>query len=231
MGLLTLADFRAETRFNLKNRNDSGVTDTRIDRWINAAMLHMGLPSVHRFRELQRTYDITLVLDTNSYSLSQATIGFKLLAPRSVYNIIEVPETPTSRKRRLSPRNIHWFDRRTLSSGIPSNYALDGETLFISGVPSATEAGQIVRVRYWSEPSPLTLVTDTTPYATYYDEVLVIGAQWVAERTLGYRDRAEMTKQDYIGLLNEGPEQEELEAEDWSFQVDINPNAQSEMMT
>lgn len=227
MGAVQFSEFRDEVRFLLKNRMDANVTDARIDRWINAAYRHMCMPGVHRFREMHATYDITLVSGTNSYSISETTVGAKIVAMRNVHNIIDVPETPTSRKRRLAPRNIHWFDRRTLVSSTPSVYAIEGETLHIHGVPDATIAGQLVRLRFWRETAALTDDTDTTVIPSYYDEVLQIGSQWFAERALGYREAAELTKQNYVDLLNEGDVSEELEAEDWDYQVDVNPNEQS----
>jgi hypothetical protein len=222
MGTLQLSEFRTELQLALKNRSDAAVTTARMNRWLNAAYRHMCLPNVHAFREMQATHDITLVASTSSYSISEATVGFKIIGTRGVYNILDVPETPTSRKRKLSPRNIRWFDQRTLSPGSPQVYAVEGQTILISNVPTAVEAGQIVRLRAWREPAALALDTATTVIASYYDEPLLIGAQWLAERTLGYRELAEATKQNYIGLLNEGPETEQLEAEDWDFQVDVN---------
>jgi hypothetical protein len=228
MGTVTLIQFREETRFNLKNRTDANVTDARINRWINAAYRHMCLPAVHRFREVERTYDHTLVLADNSYGIDATTLGRQLVAIQSVHHIQAAADTPTVTKRRVSPRNIRWFNRRTLNSGpTVSLYAVHQETMYVSQVPDATSAGQLLRIQFWSEPDALTLDADTTLLPSYYDEVLQIGSQWVAERALGYRDAAQLTKQDYVSLLNEGDESAELEAENWDFQADVNPNAQS----
>jgi len=227
MGTRTLAEFRAETRWLLKNRNDASLSDDRIDHYTNAAYRHMCMPRVHRFHEMQSVYDITLVNGTNAYSVSEATVGQKIVGISSVSNIITIPETPTSRKRRLTPRNIRWFDRRSLNTGTPSAFAVEQETLYIHAVPGSSEAGQIIRVRFWREPATLALDTATTVLPNYYDEVLQIGSQFLTERGLGYRDAAQLTKQDYVAMLNEGDESMELEAEDWDFQVDVNPNAQS----
>jgi len=199
------------------------MSDTRLGRWINAAYRHMCLPSVHAFREMQGTYDVPLVTGTSSYSLSAATVGSKVVGVRSAHHILATTVLPTSTKRRLTPRNIRWLDRRTLVAGSPTVYALEAETIHLHPIPTAAENGQFARVRYWKEPTALSAASSVTVLASYYDEVLLLGAQWMAERSLGYNDRAEATKQNYIGMLNEGPEQEQVEGEDWDFQVDVAP--------
>jgi hypothetical protein len=216
--------------FNMKNRLDLNVTQTRQTRWVNAAYTHMCLPAVHRFREMQYTFDLTLATGDNDYAIDETTLGVKVVAVRSAHHILATAVTATAEKRRLSPRNIRWFDRRTLTTGTPTVYAIDGETFYLHPVPTSDENGQFIRVRSWREPALLSGNTDTTVLPSYYDEVLLIGAQWMAERSLGYREAAELTKQDYVALLNEGHETEELEAEDWDFQVDVNPHAQGMSM-
>ena len=221
-------NFRDTLDMLLKGRSDAVMTDAHRDFWLNSAYRHMCLPSVHRFREMHASYTITLISGDNDYTLDETTVGFKITGIRSIYNIMATADTPTAQKRRLSPRDIRWFDRRTLVAGPPTNYAIEGETIFIHGVPSAAEAGQLVRVRCWREPAALSATTDTTVVASYFDRPLVKGAQWMAERDLGYRDRAEDTKQEYVALLNEAPEDGQIEGENWDYQVDVNPSAQSE---
>lgn len=228
MGAITLAELRTETKFNLRGRADAAMSDARLDRWINAAYRHMCLPNVHKFTEMKAVYDFDLATNDNEYSVSKATVGSKVVGIRSAHHILATTITATAEKRRLSPRNIRWFDRRTLVTGAPTVYVEEGETFYIHPVPTATHNGQWIRMRYWKEPTALSAVDDVTAIADYYDEVLVVGAQMFAERGLGYNDRAEATKQNYVGLLNEGVESDDLSAEDWDFQVDVNPNSQSQ---
>jgi len=230
MGTVQFSEFRDEVRFLLKNRADSNLTDGRIDRWINAAYRHMCLPAVHRFREVEATFDHTLVVNDNTYGVDETTIGRRIVGIQSVHHIQAAADTPTVTKRKVSPRNHRWFDQRTLNSGpTVSLYTTFQETMLVSQVPNATAADQLLRIRYWSEPDAMTQDADTTLLPSYYDEVLQIGAQWLAERALGYRDAAQLTKQDYVSMLNEGDNSEDLEAEDWGHQSDVNPNAQSSM--
>jgi len=235
VGTLTLdngtPNFRDMLDTLLKNRTDSVMTDANRDYWLNSAYQHMCLPSVHRFRELETDYDITLALSDYDYTLAEGTVGFKITGVGSIFHVMSTAaaETPTTQKRKLSPRSIRWFDRKTLVAGPPSAYTIYGETLYISGVPRAAEVGQLIRVRCWREPEPLSAVGDVTVLASYFDRVLLKGAQWMAERDLGYRDRAEDTKQEYAALLNEAPEWGEIEAENWDYQVDVNPNASGVM--
>lgn len=224
MGTITLAELRTELKFNLKGRADVALSDARMDRWGNAAYRHMCLPNVHEFDEMKAVYDITLVSGTNEYTLAEATVGNKVVGMRSAHHILATTITATAQKRKLSPRNIRWFDRRTLISGAPTIYTVETETLHVHPVPGSNETGQFIRVRFWKEPDTLSADSDVTVIASYYDEVLILGHQWMAERALGYTDRAEATKQNYIGLLNEGPTQSDVGAEDWDHQVDVNPH-------
>ncbi len=221
MGTITLSELRDETKFNLRGRSDAGLTDARLNRWVNAAYFHMCLPNVHPFTEMKATYDITLATGDNDYSISQATVGSKVVGVRSAHHILATGITAIAQKRKLSPRDIRWFDRRTLVTGAPTVYAQEGEVLYVHPVPTSAENGQFIRMRYWKEPTALSADGDTTVLASYYDEVLILGAQMFAERGLGYGDRAEATKQNYVALLNEGPLSDDLEADDWDFQVDV----------
>jgi len=230
MGTLQLSEFRSELRFNLGNRTAAdGTTDTRCNRWINGAYRHMTFPMIHDFRETHATYDLTLVADQSTYNIDATTVGFKFLGVRSVVNYLETV-SDLARKRTLYPRNIRWFDRRTLHSGTPSLYAVENEVLHIASVPTSAEAGQTVRVRGWRELARLSADSDVTAVADYFDEVLLLGAQWFAERSLRYMDRAERTKQEYVALLNDAQPSEELEGENWDFQVDVNPHGQNRGM-
>ena len=228
MGVITLAELRTETKFNLRGRADAAMSDARLDRWINSAYRHMCLPNVHQFTEMKAVYDVALATGDNEYPVDRTTVGSKVVAIRSAHHILATTITATAEKRRLSPRNIRWFDRRTLVTGAPTVYVEEGETFYIHPVPTSTQNGQWLRIRYWKEPTALSAVGDVTALGDYYDEVLVVGAQMFAERGLGYGDRAEATKQNYVGLLNEGASSDGLSAEDWDFQVDVDPNSQSQ---
>jgi hypothetical protein len=218
---MTLATFRDELSFVFDNRSDTGFSTARLNRWVNQAYLHCTHPTVHRHRELQATYTATLVTGTNEYSISAATVGFQITTIRNVFHIQAAAATPTARRRKLHPKSHLWFDERTIGSGQPTVYAVDGTTLMISAVPTATENNQLVRLRVWREPALLALDADVTVLPTYWDRVLLLGAQWLAELDLGYRDRAELTKGDYMALINEPKDRMELEAQDTGWEVEL----------
>jgi len=222
MGVMTLADFRAELLFNLKSRNDSGVTSTtRQDLWINTAYRHLTHPSVFRFHEVESQFDFTLVTGTNSYSLAQATVGFFVVAVRQIIYYAATTIAATTRKRKLRPRSQRWFDERTLSSGEPGVYTIDGGNLIISAVPRSNENGNRLRAKVWREPTALAATSDVTVLPSYWDWAMVKGSQWIAEASLGYKEIAEQTKQDYVGIINEVVPAESIEAEDSGQQAEI----------
>jgi hypothetical protein len=162
MGTMTLADYRTELTFLLKGRDDSAVNDTRIDRIVNQAYSHLCQPEVHRHKEMVTWDNITLVAADYDYDMSSlftpTVLGVKDV---TYYEATSISATAT--KRDLHPKSVNWFNKKTIpSGGSPSAYALDGELLLISPVPSAAEAGNLVRVTYWQEPTVLSGDSDTT---------------------------------------------------------------------
>lgn len=231
MGILTLASFRGELTLYLRNRSDAAVSTARLDRWINVAYQHMSHPSVRRFRELEVAFNIPLVTNVNTYDVNTAAAtdlgaGTLISAVYSVAHHLATTIAPTNQKRRLRPRQVDWFDERTIPSGQPTTYLIEGANIEIMNTPSAQENNQLLRLRGWRIPALLTQITDTTALnGLYWDEVLIVGSQWMAERALGNFDRAETVKQDYVGLINELQEQEQLEgrATGWEASVVVEP--------
>ena len=129
--------------------------------------------------------------------------------------------TATATRRDVRPRSIDELNRRTLGTGSPSEYALDGTLLVLSPVPTSDQNGYQMRVTNWRVPTPLSDTADQTAIADYWDRALLRGAQWLAEFDLGYREIAEHTKQDYVSLINERLDDYELNAEDSGHRTQI----------
>jgi len=221
MGTMTFADFTSELNFLLGNRNDTDATDTtRTARWINQAYTYMCHPSVHKFREMQAIDNSTaLVSGTNSYSI--ATLGSDtVVAIRFITHIAATSYTATATKQKLDPRGIRWFEQRTLTTGRPFLYTIDGSTLFVSGVPGANENGQLLRIGYYKEPTQLS-AAQTTVLGTYYDRPLMKFIEAFAEADLGDKAKALVTLKEAMGLLNNAVEETELEAEDDGFRTEV----------
>lgn len=232
MGTLTLADFRTELLFDLKNRTDTtaveGVNPTRLDMWINAGLLHVTHPTVFRHREFQYSYTITLVAGQHPYTFTpNGTVAITAL--RSVTHVAAAADDPTARQVKLSPRDEQWFRARTLNNGgPPREYYVRGSSLFISPIPTAVEAGQVLVVGAWREPAVLTADADRTTISTLWDEIVLLAARWRAELHLGYRDLAEATKLDFASLINEYQDFQQLHGEDWDWVAEVRTESSME---
>ncbi|KKL21066.1 hypothetical protein LCGC14_2449200 [marine sediment metagenome] len=222
MGTMTRLDFTNELNFLLGNRNDSDATDTtRVQRWIQQAYTYICHPSVHHFREMQAISNATtLVTADNDYSIT--TLGSDtVVAIRFVTHIEATSYTALATKRKVNPRGMRWFESRTLASGRPFNYAVDGEQLFVSGVPSSTENGQILRIGYYKEPMALAADGTVTALPTYYDRPLMKFIQAFAEADLGERALALVTLKEAVQLLNNATAETEMEGEDTGFHTEF----------
>ena len=222
MGILTLEGFRADLLFHLGNRNDMDAIDTtHQDRWINQAYAYMTHPSVHKFREIQKIETVTLVTGTNEYSIS--TLGspaLNVIATRFVTHVFASAYTPTARKQKIRPRGIRYFEQRTLKTGAPQFYTIDGETLFISPVPRSNENAQLLRIGHYAEPTVL-VAAATTVLTSYYDRPLQKFTLAFAQTDLGDRSSALVTLREATSLLNNANEEFELEGEDTGWAVEI----------
>lgn len=225
MGILTLQQFLNELRFDLRNRSDtgtSGLSDDRLTFFLNMAMQHITHPSVHRHRAMQFRSNRTLVSGINSYVWNQsaATESFSI---RYVYHILDTTDVNTAQHIKLLPRDERWLAQRSISSGPPKIYCVQGNNILLDPVPSANENGQLLSISTWQMPAVFTTsnLTAVSALTSQWDEVLLLGARWRAERDLGYVDRAELTRQHYAAMINEYADQQNLETEDWDFQPGI----------
>jgi hypothetical protein len=221
MGTLTGSQFQDELLLALDQRTDAGASPTRLLRWINHAYFHMTYPTIHAFEALRTTYDITLGANDADYALDATTVGYQVLAVHNMFHLEATVPTFSTRRTRLKSRNIRWYDERQHSNGPPRFYVTgQGEQVFVTPVPGAAEAGQILRLRLWREPALLTAGT-TTVVPNYFDEVLLLGAQAVGEYRLGYRDRARETLEHYVAMLNDPKQKDEIEGEDWGLEAQL----------
>lgn len=220
MGSMTLADFTGEINFLLKRRNDvDSTSSTRVERWINQAYTYLCHPSVHMFREMQAIDTITLATSDNDYSITTLNSN-TVVAIRFVTYIQSTSYTAGVTKRKVNPRSINQFEQKTLASGSPFEYAIDGETIFINGIPTSTQNGQLLRIGYYKEPTILSSDTDTTVLPSYYDRPILKVAQAFAEADLQDRDLALLTLREATGLMNIKDENE-LEAMDTGQMVEV----------
>jgi hypothetical protein len=222
MGSMTFINMLAELDFLLGNRNDPDfLDDDRRSRWINQAYTYMCHPSVHHFREMQ-SIDSTTVLVTGDNEYDIATLNsLNVVAIRFVTHIEATSYSATATRRKLTPRSIRWLEERNNRSGRPIHYIVDGDSLFLYGVPRSTENGQLLRIGYYREPQVIGVDIGITELNTYYDRPLMKFTQAFVEADLGDKAKALVTLKEAIGLLNNAVPETELEAEEDGHRVEI----------
>ena len=215
MGSLTLANFRVELDYLLENR---GIADARLSRWINRAYEHISYPTIHKHWELEATTNIPLVTDQFVYSLdiAETYVQRELLGIRSARYVEDTSDSMTSRRQVMQARSLGWFNRRqhTTTAAGPSYYGIFHKQLYISPGPMADINGNWMVLEGWEQPAILTLDADQTVLLGWWDEVILVGAKWMAELELGFLEYAEQTKQSYSSLLTQAPNRELVGADD-----------------
>lgn len=222
MGTMTRTEMEQEILFGLGNRADAGATDAdRLTRWVSQAYNYMSHPSIHKFRETQDVYTITLATGDHDYNLDAVTVTYHIVAVRWVTYVQAAAYTAGVQKRKVYPRDVRIFERRTLSPGQPNLYTIDGEEIQINGIPRASENGHLLRVGVYREP-PALAAGETTLYLGYYDRPLWKFGLSFAQADLGDVDLAMVTAREAQNLLNGAQPKTELEAEDSGWQVEFN---------
>lgn len=217
MGVMTLSEFQDAVRYSLDNRGDLDAT-TQLTRWINWSYVHVGMPNVHRHRELQTTFDITLVTDDIDYRIDAAGRGGVQTA--GIYDVTHIQGTSSTdasiaRRRLDGPCDIREFDESQFRQGPPARWTTYGTDLVIDTRPSTTENGQLLVMRVWREPALLVNPSDVTTLLQLWDEAIALGARWRGWRELNRPDRAELAKQDFGAMVNEINARLNRDAEDW----------------
>jgi len=226
VGTATLADLRTELLFDLRQRTDrsvsEGVTDARLNMWVNAGYQHVTHPTIFRHRELMTRYSIPLVANTSGYTFTPIPIGGQnILSLRSVAHVFGPTDTPTTFRVKLLPKDTQWVEKRTVVVGPPREFYIEGSTMYVSPVPGANEANHILAVRAFREALALTADGQQTELRPLWDEIVLLSARWRAELHLGYREMAEGTKTDFVSLVNEYQTFEQLHGEDWDWSSDL----------
>ena len=230
MGTLQLSEIRTEIGLRLDNRTDNAMSSANVNRWINMAYYHMTHPSIHQFEELSVKIEITLVVNQREYDLHEDTLGHRMIAIRTVHYIHATSENLTSRRHRLKPRAIQQLDNRQPTSSEPRYYYMnESDNIIVDPYPNSGAADNKLIMRYWRQPTILSTDAQLSVMPDYYDELLVLGGLYRAEEVLNYRDRAEETKQNYVNLLNDASEKQDIEAYDWDHKSEV--RQQIAMMT
>ena len=227
MGLMTLEQLRTEVRFDLKNRTDTGpdgVSDARLNMWINDALQEFTYPSVSTHDALRTRFTLPLVAGQYVYDYSPTPAGEVVHVLRYAVHYLSNTDDPLAHKRTMNNQDEQWFEKRTITTGgPPSDYATrDDKKLIISPVPSTAYAGNLIVLGAWREHVEMTADDQKSELKVRWDEVIILGARWRAELHLGYRDLSDATKLDYTSLVNQYKQEADLHfVEDWSSSTDM----------
>jgi len=127
---MTREDFRDEVRENIK-RTEDGVSNTRINRWVNWAQGYVA--DLHTYEEMRKT-DTSLTTTASDNSLSWPT------RMKDLYSLRLIDGSNSRTLIYVHPRN---FDREiprpaTYSEGRPSWYVDYGSTFELFKIPNDT---------------------------------------------------------------------------------------------
>jgi hypothetical protein len=225
MGVKTRDDIKNKIVKAIDNRSDlvDGSWDTEITDHINHTYLHMTHPVVYMHEDLMETVDISLVGLQTTYDLTVAFPNQRVLGLRSVSYLASATPDYTTRRRRLRPKPIQWYDGQTHHpTSEPAHYVPnEKQTLILSPTPATSINNHTLRVRVWLEANQLALGTDTTAVADYFDEVLYQGALALTEKLLGYEDRAAASLETYSQMINNLQSKDVVEGQSWGLETQL----------
>lgn len=211
MGTLTLSNFRDMVNLSLDQRTEMDTStaagQTRLDRTINFAMLHVSEPSIYRHHELEALDTFTLAENDHDYDLAG-----------DVYTIFAVKLTTDDIPLRAFTFR-EWVQLRRVDAR-PTRYARFGNTIYLDRDPTSDEAGDIMTVYHYQQPDILSSTSDTTVLNEIFDQVIWVGATWYGWEMLGQQDKAEAAKIKFGALINEFREKDRFEHEDYGYRVD-----------
>ena len=203
MGVRQLSELRTDLKLTLDNRDD--LSDTQLNYYINMAYNHVSQMEIRWHRELETVYDIALDAGVASYDVDETTVGFQIcdIVDATFYDATSIATTTT--RYDIQPREINWINKQTLSqySGGPRHYCWWQDKIFLAYSPGTDDEDKIIRLTVYRDPADLSLDTDKTVLARYWDRAIVLGAKWMLELDLGYGEQAEASRQEYVAWINE----------------------------
>lgn len=211
MGTLTLENFRDELRFDLENRTDFDESDptavARMNRWINTAYEHVSFPNIHKHWELEDKITIPLVADQFEYPIDtgQTYIDREILGFRAVRFVNGAADSYTADRHQVVPRGLAYMNSTKHTTSRPSTYAVYRKKIVFSPGPNAEFNGKVAVCEVWVKPDAM-IDGETTVLLDFWDEVILIGALWLALNRLGDHGEAMAVQSRYAALINEAPD-------------------------
>lgn len=205
MGVLTLADFRAQLQDDLGRPS---LDSTRMDRWINAA--YREIAYAMKFRELEAEGSFVTVDGTASYSLVTAAPSFRMLHEEGLRKT-----APTEQIGKLKKETRASYFRKigdtsdSTTRGDPRWYHRFGVEIFLRPIPDSTVV--TVVFDYWKKITALSAVGHTTELSDDWDDAVYTGALYRGFRAQGERDKYLNTRADFLGAVRSRALDEDIE--------------------
>lgn len=201
MGEMTLTDFRSDLTSAISRGT---ISTTLLDRWINASLREFG--HAIKFRELEKTTDVTPVQGTNVVALpadfrSWHEEGLWIISPTDRVGRVR----RESRKQYLMNADLDV----TTNQGIFTYYHVYGLNLYLR--PFADGTVTTLRAHYWAKVVKFTGVNDVSQFDEDWDDIIFTGALYRGYRHFGEHDRYINVRNDFIGMIRSRVMDEDLE--------------------
>lgn len=215
MGVMTQEQFLDDMVLAIGERNEAQAGDAFMLRALNAAIQHVGLPSVYKHENLKLSAPVTL--DQSVDVATGYALPDRLFAIRFVRNTnTGVRYDPTTTER--------LFDS---SSGHDQEWARDGGLIYMRA--TAGNHNQIVRVYYRGKPLPLSSGGQVTEFDEFFDDPVLDFAIAFACKRLGMMQQADFHREFAAAQINEHVEAMKLEAEAIGWESETYPEREEYM--
>lgn len=201
MGVMTLADFRADLQTALQRT----VSNTLLDKWVNNAIREFAY--AFKFRELEDTYLAILPAGNGTFTFAgtfraiHEDGGVRITAPAD--KIAQI--SPETRARYLQ---LIGDTTDSATWGTPLFYHKYGFSVFVRPVVDATYN---LTTHIWKKITPLVAGSDVSQFDEDWDDVIFNGALYRGFKSFGEFDRWQNVKAEFVGLVRSRTTEMELE--------------------
>lgn len=175
-----------DTELDLMTGQAADITQARRYQFISWAEQEIA----YRLRTPEvQSYATTALVDDRDY----------YLYPSDLFAIYSVSYPDLGRV--LTREDITEFDRiDTKPDGPPSRYARYGKTLYIDTLPTSTEEGNLLRIRYAKFLDEVGTTSTSFTLPRQYHEMILLGALYRAMRARREYEQANVIKQDLFRM-------------------------------
>lgn len=158
-----LGDLRTELRSRFLARNQTALSDARLDFCVRAGVRKVASPKIHRHAELETNFTFNTVASTDEY------------VQPALWAIHAIRCTTPGNIRRLVPMGIQTMLEIEKTQGAPLVYARHGRIIHLDPIPNGVFTLRVFAYNYPSFPaSPM---SGACPLLDLYDESVLTAAE------------------------------------------------------